>query len=83
VYTKEIINEKNKADAPIATFQEMPVQKGVGRFGPFLKWNGIYINVSKKYNCMPLGNDAVSRVDNFHPAGSESNVLAGGVGLTG
>jgi DNA topoisomerase-1 len=28
----------------------MDVQKGVGRFGPFLKWNGIFINVSKKYN---------------------------------
>ena len=28
----------------------MPVQKGVGRFGPFIKWNGIFINVSKKYN---------------------------------
>jgi DNA topoisomerase I len=22
----------------------------VGRFGPFLKWNGLFINVSKKYN---------------------------------
>ena len=28
----------------------MPVQKGVGRFGPFLKWNGIFINVNKKYD---------------------------------
>jgi DNA topoisomerase-1 len=28
----------------------MDVQKGVGRFGPFLKWNSIFINVSKKYN---------------------------------
>jgi DNA topoisomerase-1 len=26
------------------------VQKGTGRFGPFIKWNGIFINVSKKYN---------------------------------
>ena len=26
------------------------VQKGVGRFGPFIKWDGIFINVSKKYN---------------------------------
>ena len=26
------------------------VQKGTGRFGPFLKWNGIFINVSTKYN---------------------------------
>ena len=28
----------------------MPVQKGVGRFGPYLKWNGIFINVNKKYD---------------------------------
>ncbi|MGG7033697.1 MAG: type I DNA topoisomerase [Flavobacterium sp.] len=47
---QELINEKAKADAPIATYKEMPVQKGVGRFGPFIKWNGIFINVSKKYN---------------------------------
>lgn len=44
------IDEKVKADAPIATYQNLPVQKGVGRFGPFIKWNNIFINVSKKYN---------------------------------
>ena len=47
---KELIDEKEKADAPIATYKNEPVQKGVGRFGPFLKWNGIFINVNKKYN---------------------------------
>jgi DNA topoisomerase-1 len=26
------------------------VTKGVGRFGPFIKWNGIFINVNKKYD---------------------------------
>ena len=46
----ELIQEKTKADAPIATYDNLPVQKGVGRFGPFLKWNGIFINVNKKYN---------------------------------
>ena len=46
----ELIDEKTKADAPIATYDNFPVQKGVGRFGPFLKWNGIFINVNKKYN---------------------------------
>ena len=50
VRAQELINEKIKADAPIATYKNMDVQKGVGRFGPFLKWNGIFINVSKKYN---------------------------------
>lgn len=46
----ELIREKEVADAPIATFQDLPVQKGVGRFGPYLKWNGIFINVNKKYD---------------------------------
>jgi DNA topoisomerase-1 len=47
---QELINEKTKADAPIGTYQNMDVQKGVGRFGPFLKWNGMFINVNKKYD---------------------------------
>jgi len=47
---KELIDEKAQADAPIATYKGEPVQKGSGRFGPFIKWDGIFINVSKKYN---------------------------------
>lgn len=47
---EEIIEEKKKADAPIATYKGEPVTKGVGRFGPFLKYKSIYINVSKKYD---------------------------------
>jgi len=46
----ELIQEKQKADAPIGEHDNLPVQKGVGRFGPFLKWNGIFINVNKKYD---------------------------------
>src|SRR5690606_23045956 len=46
----ELIKEKQKADAPIAIYQGLPVQKGVGRFGPFIKWNNMFINVNKKYN---------------------------------
>ncbi len=47
---QELIDEKAKADAPIGMYQNEPVQKGVGRFGPFIKWNGLFINVNKKYN---------------------------------
>ncbi len=50
VRAQELIDEKLIADAPIAHYKDEPVQKGVGRFGPFLKWNGTFINVSKKYN---------------------------------
>ena len=47
---EELIIAKQKADAPVAHYEELPVQKGVGRFGPFIKWNSIFINVSKKYD---------------------------------
>ena len=47
---KELIDEKAQADAPIATYKGEGVQKGTGRFGPFIKWDGVFINVSKKYN---------------------------------
>jgi DNA topoisomerase-1 len=46
----ELIKEKQKADAPIYTYEELPVQKGTGRFGPFIKWNSMFINVNKKYD---------------------------------
>jgi DNA topoisomerase-1 len=47
---KELIDEKALADAPIAVYKGEGVQKGTGRFGPFIKWDGLFINVSKKYN---------------------------------
>ena len=46
----EIIEAKEKEDAPISTFQGHPVTKGKGRFGPFLKWKDLFINVPKKYD---------------------------------
>ena len=52
------IKKKRLADAPIASYEELPVTKGAGRFGPFIKWNGWFINVSKKYDF-----DALSDAD--------------------
>lgn len=46
----ELINEKNIAEAPVAEFQGLPVTKGKGRFGPFIKWNNLFINVPVRYN---------------------------------
>ena len=46
----ELIREKQQADAPIATFEGKPVTKGKGRFGPFIKWNDMFINVPRRYN---------------------------------
>ena len=44
------IEQKRKDDAPIATYEGQGVTKGKGRFGPFIKWNGWFINVSKQYD---------------------------------
>jgi DNA topoisomerase-1 len=46
----EIIQEKVIADAPVATYEDLPVTKGTGRFGPFIKWNELFINVPRAYN---------------------------------
>lgn len=45
-----LIKEKQQADAPIAHYESLPVTKGKGRFGPFIKWNDMFINVPKRYN---------------------------------
>jgi DNA topoisomerase-1 len=46
----ELIIAKQKADAPVAEYEGKGVQKGTGRFGPFIKWDGMFINVNKKYD---------------------------------
>jgi DNA topoisomerase-1 len=46
----ELIKAKEKAEEPIYYHNEKGVQKGVGRFGPYLKWDDIFINVNKKYD---------------------------------
>ena len=43
----QIIHDKQKADKPVSTYDGKPVTKGKGRFGPFLKWNDLYINIPK------------------------------------
>lgn len=45
-----LIKQKEEADAPIYVYQDKPVQKGKGRFGPFIKWDNMFINVNKKYD---------------------------------
>jgi DNA topoisomerase-1 len=60
----ELIEEKREADAPIATYEKLPVQKGVGRFGPFIKWNNTFINVNKKYDFDNLSeNDIIELIE--------------------
>lgn len=59
---QQLIDEKNQADAPIGSYNGLPVQKGVGRFGPFIKWNGMFINVSKKYNFDHLSDEDIQNL---------------------
>ena len=57
-----IIEEKKKADAPVASYKGKPVTKGVGRFGPYLKYQDIYINVPKKYDFENLSQKEVEEL---------------------
>ena len=45
-----LIDEKLEADAPIHKYEDMDVQKGKGKFGPYIKWNNMFINVGKNYD---------------------------------
>ncbi len=55
----KLVDDKQKADAPIYIYDKLPVTKGVGRFGPYLKWNGLFINVNKKYDFDNLTDDNI------------------------
>ena len=59
---QELIDEKMLADAPVAVYKGEGVQKGTGRFGPFLKWNGMFINVSTKYNFNNLSQQEIETI---------------------
>lgn len=58
----ELIQAKEKTDAPITTFEGKDVTKGVGRFGAFIKWDGIFINVSKKYDFDKLSKEDIKEL---------------------
>jgi DNA topoisomerase-1 len=60
----QLISEKQTADAPIATFDSKPVTKGSGRFGPFIKWNDMYINVPKRYDLENLSKSDIDALIN-------------------
>lgn len=45
-----VIEAKQTAEAPVGIFNQMPITKGKGRFGPFIKWNNLFINIPRAYN---------------------------------
>jgi DNA topoisomerase-1 len=46
----ELIEQKKEADAPIGMYDGKPVTRGKGRFGPYIKWNEMFINVPRRYD---------------------------------
>jgi DNA topoisomerase-1 len=46
----EIIKAKQVEEAPIGHYEGKPITKGKGRFGPFIKWNDLFINIPKAYD---------------------------------
>lgn len=44
------IKQKQIADAPVGMYDGKPITKGKGRFGPYIKWDGMFINVPRRYN---------------------------------
>ena len=46
----KLILEKRESEKPIVEYKGHGVSKGKGRFGPFIKWNGTFINVNKNYD---------------------------------
>jgi DNA topoisomerase-1 len=44
----ELIEAKRKEDRPFMEYDGEPVTKGKGRFGPFLKYKKLFVNVPKK-----------------------------------
>ena len=58
----ETIKAKQKADLPVGHFDEKPITKGTGRFGPFIKWDGMFINVPRRYNFAKLTQDEMNEL---------------------
>ncbi len=46
----ELIEAKKVEDAPVGTYEWVGYTKGKGRFGPFLKWKTLYINVPARFD---------------------------------
>lgn len=72
----ELIKDKIEENAPIGHYQDKPITKGKGRFGPFIKWDGLFINVPKRIDhdniseaeCIPLIETKVDKEANRYIA---------------
>ena len=46
----ELILAKEEENKPIGEYQEKPITKGKGRFGPFIKWEGMFVNIPRRFD---------------------------------
>ena len=46
----ELIKAKQKENQPIGQYKNLPITKGKGRFGPYIKWNDLFVNVPKRFD---------------------------------
>ncbi len=58
----EQIKLKQIADAPVGTYDQKPITKGTGRFGPYIKWDGMFINVPRRYNFAGLTQEEMNEL---------------------
>lgn len=56
---QELIEDRKKLDAPIATFKGEEVTKGKGRFGPYLKYKELFINIPRRYDADNLKQEEI------------------------
>lgn len=46
----ELLKAKLEADKPAGEYENIPYTVGKGRFGPFLKWGDLFVNIPKSIN---------------------------------
>lgn len=44
-----LMEDKINENAPIGMYNQLPITKGKGRFGPFVKWNDLFVNIPVRY----------------------------------
>lgn len=58
----ETIKAKQLADQPVGSYDQKPIIKGTGRFGPYIKWDGMFINVPRRYNFARLTQEEMNEL---------------------
>jgi DNA topoisomerase-1 len=48
--SKELIDAKLEEERPIGTYQGIPYTRGSGRFGPYLKWGKLFVNIPRRFD---------------------------------